>query len=96
MVNSSINTTRPRVPLRILIRFREGADVRDLARRFAAYRAVILGEAKKDYWKSLWLAGDLEGFAWVQTTEVNDAMAGLRTFPEIVEVRISMRDVDVR
>lgn len=88
----AINTTHPRVPLRILLRVEE-SGIRDLARRFAAYRAVILGEAKKDYWESLWHLGDLEAFAWVKTTEVNDAIAGLRTFPEIVEVRISMRDV---
>jgi hypothetical protein len=89
---NTVNTTRPRVPLRILLRV-AGGDVRDLARRFAAYRVVILGEAKKAYWDALWHAGDLEAFAWSSTSEVNDTIAGLRTFPEIVEARISMRDV---
>jgi hypothetical protein len=91
MVNP-VHTTRPRVPLRILLRV-ASVDVRDLAKRFAAYRVVILGEAKQDFWKTLWHAGDLEALAWVTTSEVNDTMAGLRTFPEIVETRISMRDV---
>jgi hypothetical protein len=90
MVNM-VNTTRPRVPLRILLRVGE-VDVPDIARRFATYRAVILGEAKKAYWDSLWRAGDLEALAWVQTTDVNDSIAGLRSIPQVVEVRITMRD----
>jgi hypothetical protein len=89
---NTVNTTRPRVPLRILLRVGYG-DVRDLAKRFAAYRVVILGEAKKAYWDTLWHAGDLEALAWVTMPEVNDTIAGLRTFPEVVETRISMRDV---
>jgi hypothetical protein len=87
-----VNTTHPRVPLRILLRVKE-SGVQELAKRFLAYRAVILGEAKKDYWESLWHLGDLEAFAWVKTTDVNEAIAGLREFPEIVDVRVSMRDV---
>jgi len=91
MVNM-VNTTRPRVPLRILLRVETG-DVPDLAKRLATYRVVLLGEAKKDYWKTLWHVGDLEAFAWVTTTEVNDAIACLRGFHEVVEARVSMRDV---
>jgi hypothetical protein len=91
MINA-VPTTRPRVPLRILLRV-AGDDMRDLAKRFAAHRVVILGEAKRTYWDPLWHAGDLEAFAWVSTSEVNDTIALLRTFPEIVETRISMRDV---
>ena len=67
--------------------------MRSLAQRFAAHRVVLLGEAKRTYWDPLWRAGDLEAFAWVSTTEVNDTIAALRSFPEIVETRISMRDV---
>jgi hypothetical protein len=91
MVNV-VNTTRPRVPLRILLRVAPAA-VPDLALRLAAYKVVILGDAKLEYWKMLWRDGDLEAFAWVNTSDVNLAIDGLRSVQEVVEARISMRDV---
>jgi hypothetical protein len=91
MVNV-VNTTRPRVPLRILLRVAPAA-VPDLAARLAAYKVVILGEAKREYWNALWREGDMEAFAWVATSDVNLAIDGLRGVREVVEARISMRDV---
>jgi hypothetical protein len=91
MVNV-VNTTRPRVPLRILLRVAP-VDVPALGARLEAYKVVILGEAKREYWKALWHAGDLEAFAWVSTADVNLAIDALRSVREVVEARISMRDV---
>jgi hypothetical protein len=91
MVNV-VNTTRPRVPLRILVRV-SPFDLAALGERLVAYKVVILGAAKKEYWNALWRAGDLEAFAWVNRSEVNLAIDALRSVPEVVEARISMRDV---
>jgi hypothetical protein len=85
--------TRPRVPLRILVRA-PGAEPDQLRRRFPGYAIAIIGPAKKEDWAGLWEDGDFEGFAWVsESVQVNEAIADLRTFAEIVDVRVSARDV---
>jgi hypothetical protein len=86
-------STRPRVPLRVLVRA-PGVGPRELTKRFTGYSVAILGPANKEDWEGLWRDGDLEGFAWVsESLQVNDAIADLRTFPEIIDARISARDV---
>jgi hypothetical protein len=85
-------STRPRVPLRVLVRV-IGANVQSLAVRFADFKVAVLGDAKREKWEGQWRAGDLEAIAWVPASEVNATIATLRTFPEIVDARISMRDV---
>ena len=85
-------STRPRVPLRVLVRVL-GANMNDLARRFTEFKVAILGDAKREKWESLWRQGDLEAIAWVPASEVNASLVKLRAFPEIVDARISMRDV---
>jgi hypothetical protein len=85
-------STRRRVPLRVLLRV-VGANIHDLAARFAEFKVAVLGEAKREKWEGLWRVGDLEAIAWVPASEVNASLAKLRTFPEIVEARVSMRDV---
>jgi hypothetical protein len=84
--------TRRRVPLRVLVRVL-GANMQELAARISTFKVAILGDAKPDKWESHWRAGDLEAIAWVPASEVNASIEKLRTFPEIVEARISMRDV---
>ena len=85
-------STRRRVPLRVLLRVISG-DMHDLALRLTEFRVAVLGDAKREKWEGLWRAGDLEAIAWVPASEVNASLAQLRTFPEIVDARISMRDV---
>ena len=91
MVNV-VNTTRPRVPLRILVRV-SPFDLAALGERLVAYKVVILGAAKKEYWNALWRAGDLEAFAWVNRSEVNLAIDALRSVPEVVEVKVLAQEV---
>ena len=73
-------STRPRVPLRILLRV-IGANMHDLAVRFAAFKVAVLGDAKREKWEGLWRPGDLEAIAWVPASEVNASLANLRAFP---------------
>jgi hypothetical protein len=85
--------TRRRVPLRILVRA-PGVAVSELATSFEGYKVVILGFAKTEDWDGLWQDGDLEGFVWVSASvHINDAIEDLRSFWEIVDARISPRDV---
>jgi hypothetical protein len=90
--NTVAEATRRRVPLRVLVRVL-GANMQDLAARFASFKVALLGEARREKWENHWRAGDLEAIAWVPASEVNASIATLRTFPEIVDARISMRDV---
>jgi hypothetical protein len=65
-----------------------------LRKRFPGYAVAIIGPAKKEDWEGLCEDGDLEGFAWVsESVQVNEAIADLRTFPEVIDVRVSARDV---
>ena len=86
-------STRPRVPLRVLLRVSSTDAADDLATRFLELKVAVLGEAKKERWQELWQAGDLEAIAWVPAIEVNASIARLRSFPETVDARVSMRDV---
>ncbi len=88
-----VAATRRRVPLRVLLRA-PGVEASRLSDRFDGYRVIVLGFAKREDWDGVWRDGDLEALAWVSSAvRVNDAIEDLRTFPEIVDVRISPRDV---
>jgi hypothetical protein len=87
------NSTNRRIPLRVLLRA-PGVPAAELSSRFPGYSVAVLGEAKKEEWDGLWRDGDVEGFAWVSSAmHVNEAIADLRTFPEVVDARISAGDV---
>ena len=85
--------TRRRVPLRVLLRA-PGVAPGELATRFEGYRVVILGFAKVEEWGGLSEESDLEALVWATTgVDVNDMIEDLRSFAEVVDARISARDV---
>ena len=56
--------------------------------------AVIpVGPAPQETWGDRWRQGDEEAMVWVPAPRVNEALSELRENPQIVDVRVSMRDV---